>query len=133
MKIFQTMVLATLALTACTSGQKPEEIENPILSIEGGQVQGVICDSTDVIVYKGVPFAAPPVGELRWKKPQPVVAWEGVLQANDFRNASVQAAHDPNDGAYGTEFFETDAPFSEDCLYLNVWTPKNAAGKAETK
>ena len=106
---------------------------NPILNIEGGKVQGVTCESANVLVYKGIPYAAPPVGELRWKKPQPVTPWDTVLVANDFRNASMQAAHDPNDGGYGTEFFATDAPFSEDCLYLNIWTPKNATGNTSAK
>ena len=129
MKKLQLFACAAVAvaLGACT------ESANPVLNIDGGKVQGVLCDSTDVIVYKGIPYAAPPVGELRWKKPQPVVPWDTVLIANDFRNASVQAAHDPNDGAYGTEFFATDAPFSEDCLYLNVWTPKSAAGNPSAK
>ena len=121
-------IACALSLCACSN-----ETGNPVLSIEGGKVQGVVCDSTDVIAYKGIPYAAAPVGELRWKKPQPVVPWDTVLIANNFRNASMQAAHDPNDGAYGTEFFATDAPFSEDCLYLNVWTPRSAAGNAAAK
>lgn len=132
MKLVYSFAAMALALAACTS-QSTTMDENPILSITGGQVQGVLCDSTDVIVYKGVPFAAPPVGELRWKKPQPVQPWDTLMIANDFRNASCQASHDPNDGAYGTEFFATDAPFSEDCLYLNIWTPKDAAGKVDKK
>lgn len=133
MKVLQTLAIAALALTACTGAQKPAADENPVLSIEGGKVQGVICDSTDVIVYKGVPFAAAPVGELRWKKPQPVEAWDTIMIADHFRNAAWQASHDPNDGAYGTEFFETDAPFDEDCLHANIWTPKSAAGNTNAK
>lgn len=117
-------LLAIVAMMSCSQ-------KNPVLSIEGGKVQGVELDQC--IVYRGIPYAAPPVGDLRWKRPQPVVAWDGVMQANDFRNAAMQAAHDPNDGNYGTEFFETDAPYSEDCLYLNIWTPKYAAGHPEKK
>lgn len=128
MKVLQTLFVAALALTACTgTGTQKAADENPVLSIEGGKVQGVFCDSTDVIAYKGVPFAAAPVGELRWKKPQPVTPWDTVMIADHFRNAAWQAAHDPNDGAYGTEFFATDAPFDEDCLHANIWTPKSAA------
>ena len=134
MKKTWTLFAAVLALlsTACTE-QKPVVDENPILTIEGGKVQGVVLDSTNVIAYKGIPFAAAPVGELRWKKPQPVTPWDKVMIADHFRNAAWQAAHDPNDGAYGTEFFAQDAPFSEDCLQLNIWTPKDAAGKADAK
>lgn len=116
---------ALMMLASCQS--------NPVLKIEGGKVKGVVLNTTDCIVYKGIPFAAPPVGELRWKRPQPVEPWEGVKIADSFGNAAVQAAHNPKDGNYGTEFFETDAPFSEDCLYLNVWTPKYAAGHPEKK
>lgn len=134
MKVLQTLFVAALALTACTgTGTQKAADENPVLSIEGGKVQGVFCDSTDVIAYKGVPFAAAPVGELRWKKPQPVTPWDTVMIADHFRNAAWQAAHDPNDGAYGTEFFATDAPFDEDCLHANIWTPKSAAGHPEAK
>mgnify|MGYP004450899389 FL=1 len=103
-----------------------------VISVEGGQLQGVTCATPDVVVFKGVPYAAPPVGELRWRLPQPVVAWQGVRVCDNFGNASVQAPHDPNDGGYGLEFFETDAPFSEDCLYLNVWTPASAVGKPDS-
>ena len=53
--------------------------QTPILTIEGGQVQGVVTDDhSDVIVYRGIPYAAPPLGELRWKAPQPVVAWKDL-------------------------------------------------------
>ena len=61
-------------------------------------------------VYKGVPFAAPPVGDLRWKAPQPVIPWEGVRQAKDYDACPMQSGNNP----YG---------YSEDCLYLNIWTP----------
>lgn len=134
MKKFSLLFAGALALLATSCSEQNVAVnENPILTIEGGQVQGVLLDSTNVIAYKGVPFAAAPVGELRWKKPQPVTPWDTVMIADHFRNAAWQAAHDPNDGAYGTEFFDVDAPFSEDCLHVNIWTPKDAAGKPETK
>lgn len=130
MKTFFTAAAITLLAASCTDSSR--EV-NPILQIEGGKVQGIVSENTEVLVYKGIPFAAPPVGELRWKTPQPVIPWDTLMIADDFRNACCQAAHNPNDGNYGTEFFATDAPYSEDCLYLNVWTPKTAAGKPETK
>lgn len=104
---------------------------NPILSIEGGRVQGQELDK--VIAYKGIPFAAAPVGNLRWRAPQPVQPWDTVMIADHFRNASYQVPHNFQDGDYGTEFFPEDAPFSEDCLQLNVWTPSNAAGNTDAK
>lgn len=126
-------LLATCSLailfSACTT-----TVENPTLQIEGGLVQGVVCDSSEVIVYKGIPYAAAPVGENRWKKPQPVNPWEGTLLADHFSAAAIQATHNPEDGGYGREFFwQGDPEFSEDCLYLNIWTPKSAAGHPEKK
>ena len=60
--------------------------ENPVLKIEGGQVQGVVADDhPDVFVYRGIPYAAPPIRENRWKAPQPVVPWKGVKHHFDDR------------------------------------------------
>lgn len=126
-----SLCLATVAMVGCTSQPKQVAETNPVLTIEGGQVKGLELDK--VIAYKGVPYAAPPVGELRWKAPQPVVAWDTVMLADHFRNASYQVPHNFEDGDYGTEFFPEDAPFSEDCLQLNIWTPSEAAGDTNKK
>ena len=75
---------------------------------ENGIVQGTIEDG--LTVFKGIPFAAPPVGDLRWRAPQPVEKWEGVRQATEFAPGPIQAQK----FAFGN---------SEDCLYLNIWTP----------
>lgn len=108
--------MAAAALVGCNCEQ-PE----PILTIEGGQVQGVAADIEGVHVYRGIPYAAPPIRDLRWKAPQPVVAWEGVKIADKFENPSYQAIQYP--GGYFTEWgYGDEAPYSEDCLYLNVWT-----------
>ena len=110
-------------LAACTP-------KNPVLTIEGGQVQGVQTETPGVTVYRGIPFAAPPVGDLRWKEPQPVVPWEGVKTADTWGHPAWQTSHTP--GGYTPEFFfDGDPEFSEDCLYLNIWTP--AAGKPGAK
>lgn len=121
-------LLASLLLVGCTS--RPESM-TPILTIEGGQVQGV--ESTSSVVYRGIPYAAPPVGELRWQEPRDVQPWDTVMIADHWSAASWQAAHDPNDANYGVEFYDQDPPFSEDCLYLNVWTPKGASAHPERK
>lgn len=131
MKNLVFTILAAGLLVSCASKPAATPDPNPVLTIEGGQVQGIV-DSTCVI-YKGIPYAAPPVGDLRWKAPQPVVAWDTVMQADHFRNAGPQGAHNPNDGNYGTEFFAEDAPFSEDCLQLNIWAPLGAPGNAAEK
>lgn len=102
----------------------------PVLTIEGGKIQGVGTDIKGVTVYRGIPYAAPPIGENRWKAPQPVIPWEGVKVADRFGHPPFQAAHYP--GGYTTEWgYGDEAPYSEDCLYLNVWT--KASGHPEKK
>jgi radical SAM protein with 4Fe4S-binding SPASM domain len=71
-------MLPLLAMLGCSA----PEANNPVLTIEGGQVQGVMADNPGVYVYRGIPYAAPPIGDLRWKEPQPVVAWEGIKIAD---------------------------------------------------
>lgn len=106
------------------------EAANPVLTIEGGQVQGVKTDIKGVTVFRGIPYAAPPIKGLRWKAPQPVVAWQGVKIADKFGHPGYQAVHYP--GGYTTEWgYGDESPYSEDCLYLNVWT--KAPGKINQK
>ena len=105
------LLLPLLALLGCTS----TEVDNPVLTIEGGQIQGILADNPGVYVYKGIPYAAPPIGDLRWKEPQPVVAWEGVKVCDRFGHPGYQAVHYP--GGYATEWgYGDEAPYSEDCL-----------------
>ena len=114
-----------LAFVACGT-----QDNGPILTIEGGQIQGVSTDIKGVTVYRGIPFAAPPIGQNRWKAPQPVIPWEGVRLCDKFGHPPFQAAHYP--GGYTTEWgYGDEAPYSEDCLYLNVWTTK--PGKPDAK
>ena len=122
MKHFYTfcLMLMAAALVGCAE-------QNPTLTIEGGQVVGVETATNGVISYKGIPYAAPPVGDLRWRAPQPVMAWEGVKVPDKFGPACRQTDKTPGE-FYQKEFFwEGDPERSEDCLYLNVWTP--AAGR----
>ena len=110
--------------------QEAEAAARPVLTIEGGQVQGVPTETAYVVVFRGIPYAAPPIGDLRWKEPQPVVPWKGVKVCDRFGHPGYQAVHYP--GGYATEWgYGAESPYSEDCLYLNVWTP--AAGKADAK
>ena len=81
-----------------------------IVMIEGGSVGGV--EAGGVISWKGVPYAAPPVGDLRWRAPRPVEAWAGVREANRFGAACMQT---------------DNVPKSENCLTLNVWRPAKPA------
>jgi para-nitrobenzyl esterase len=83
-----------------------------LILTDAGKVQGI--QENGFMSFKGIPFAAPPVGELRWKEPQPVKPWDGVLKADTFGPASPQAQN---------------LRQSEDCLYLNVWTPAKYASE----
>ena len=113
-----------LVLNSCNNS-------NPVLTIEGGKIKGVDTPTKGIIAYKGIPFAAPPVGDLRWKEPQPVKPWEGVKVADTYGDAAEQVTWDP-ESFYGKEWRASGSvPFSEDCLYLNVWTP--AAGQTGKK
>ena len=75
---FFVLIFTSLALASCSDS-------NPVLTIEGGKVIGVQTPTKGIIAYKGIPFAAPPVGDLRWKEPQPVVPWEGVKNSRYIR------------------------------------------------
>ena len=107
--------------------------QTPIVKVEGGLVQGVPSKSRDVTVFRGVPYAAPPVGELRWKRPQPVVKWEGIRKADTFSKICWQPGNAVGT-FYGNEFYWKEQTVqSEDCLYLNIWTPTKVVGNRESK
>ena len=82
---------------------------------ESGAVEGTTSPDARVRIYRGIPFAAPPVGELRWKAPRPVAPWQGVRKATAFGNRCMQGP------IFADMIFRDEV--SEDCLYLNVWTP----------
>lgn len=89
-----------------------------------GAISGV--DMENYTVFKGIPYAKPPVGELRFEPPQEPESWTGVLKADTFPNRAFQGPQ--NEGFYGKEFYsvpEYMPDCSEDCLYLNIWTPAN--------
>lgn len=112
-------------LLACTFSCNKQ----PIVDIEGGTVQGVPSAASGVTVFKGIPYAAPPVGDLRWREPRPVVPWEGVKVADTFGPIPWQEDLSKMD-LYGKEFYADGMPeMSEDCLYLNIWAPTKAVRK----
>lgn len=99
------------------------------INVDGGKVTGLSSTDGKISIYKSIPFAAPPVGELRWKAPQPVVAWSGIKQCIKYSNYAFQRPMAPM-GPYTAEFRpDTDTVPSEDCLYLNVWTKKDSTEK----
>jgi len=86
---------------------------------DGGSLSGVP-RADGVTAYLGIPFAAPPVGDLRWKPPQPAAPWEGVRKADTFATSCMQ--NQAGSRLPWTEEFMTQGPIGEDCLFLNVWT-----------
>ncbi len=89
---------------------------------ESGVVEGEAVSGSGVRAFKGIPFAAPPVGDLRWREPRPVAPWEGVRSAREFGPRPMQAR------IFSDMVFRDKGP-SEDCLYLNVWTPAASASE----
>ena len=101
--------------------KKVKSADSDPVKIESGLISGVKSDAGDVIAFKGIPFAAPPVGDLRWKAPQPAQAWNDVKKCDALGPSPMQGKPVPF-MVYTPEFLIPESPISEDCLYLNVWT-----------
>lgn len=101
--------------------------------VENGWLEGIPAADPRITAFKGIPFAKPPVGPLRWKAPQAADDWQGVRDASRFAALSMQATPglgNPED-LYNKEWHvDSEVPMSEDCLYLNIWT---AAKKGDEK
>ena len=93
----------------------------PAVRVHTGQLQGVAADGVES--FKGIPFAAPPVGDLRWRPPQPAASWTGIRQAAEFGADCMQGRFGPPPAPGAPPA----RPPSEDCLFLNVWRPSGAA------
>jgi para-nitrobenzyl esterase len=117
-----------IAIFSLLAALLPLSTHGQQVKVTGGLVSGVPGTDPSILTYKGIPFAAPPVGNLRWAAPQPIVAWPGVLKADKFSASCIQQIV-PAFGPWTYEFM-THNDISEDCLYLNVFVPaKSAAGK----
>ncbi|WP_051537668.1 carboxylesterase/lipase family protein [Treponema sp. C6A8] len=137
--VFIILTFSSLALSSCATTKnaaKPVNEKNPhetkIIHVSGGDIQGIWNKDKSVEIFAGIPFAAPPVGDLRWKEPQDVIPWEGVYKADHFAPMAMQNqlgrflnflynayTHQKKSRTY-------KAPMSEDCLYLNVWKPADS-------
>jgi para-nitrobenzyl esterase len=112
---FMIGIIALACTTQSFFAQGPSGLPD-IISVEGGKISGaVLGENKDVKTFKGIPYAKAPVGDLRWKPPQPVESWEGVRQAVKFGCACLQPDIMK---AWGVDY----GTLSEDCLFLNVWT-----------
>ncbi len=106
-------IVAMAALT-CASSAK-----DPVVETQAGVVEGK--SRGDLNIFKGIPYAAPPVGDARWKAPMPAAAWAGAFDASDFGPACLQPVR-----TSGSIYAEDMGAMSEDCLSLNIWAPKGA-------
>lgn len=107
MKQLSLLCIFFMYSTGLIFAQQPAPVK-----VAEGLVQGTVEDG--LTVYRGIPFAAPPVGDLRWCAPQPAAKWAGVFKADTFAPGPIQGGNPPSGK-------------SEDCLYLNVWTPAKSA------
>src|SRR5262245_22972285 len=96
-------------------------ITDPVRT-DGGLVAGAPGTDPEVHVYKGIPYAKPPVGDLRWKAPQPAPDWSGTKQATEFGPVCMQEPYPQN-----SPYYSPLGKVGEDCLYLNVWTAAKSA------
>jgi len=106
-----------LLLWSCTDAPKPLPANQA--QTEAGIVEGTFSEDGAIVIFKGVPFAAPPVGELRWKEPQPVQPWDSIRPCKEFGDDPAQPS------IFGDMNF-LGPKKSEDCLYLNIWKPADA-------
>lgn len=111
----QIIAIATLPifLIGFSDYSKAQIVEKTV-TIDTGKIEGVV--SGDALSFKGIPYAAPPIGNLRWRSPQPVTPWTGIRQTIKYGNDCMQHP-DPSDAA------PLGATPAEDCLTMNVWRP----------
>src|SRR5215510_4155309 len=118
--------ITVAAFAACTSTAHAA-LPDPI-NTDAGLITGDKLPS-GVQVFRGIPFGSPPVGNLRWREPQPVRKWEGVREAKYFGSPCVQNPAPTRQPVNVTTDLPDSPKVSEDCLYLNLWTQAKAANE----
>ena len=136
---FFSFAVVLLLISCATTSQKinptglSKQKYTSVITITGGEVCGILNKDKSVQIFAGIPFAAPPVGNLRWKEPQDVIPWDGVLEADHFAPMAMQKQHSRYYNFLLTLYTHTktsrtyNGPMSEDCLYLNIWKPNETA------
>jgi len=117
-RIGTIIFVMTLAATALTLRADLSTVKTDAGTLSGAPASG------GVTAYLGIPYAAPPTGDLRWRPPQPAAHWDGVRKADHFGTSCMQ--NQAGSRLPWTEEFMTQGPIGEDCLFLNVWTPATA-------
>jgi len=129
---FACLAIILPVLLATSASPQKMAPPGPSVHVAGGTVQGI--SQQGIAIFKGIPFAAPPTGPLRWRPPQPPAAWSGVRDATQPSHPCTQNVHgtdnfiQPLAATYGVTYIPETLDPSEDCLYLNVWTPKLQPG-----
>lgn len=111
--------IATVTMTRTSAGAADRELR---VATRAGVVEGSWSADGKVRAFKGIPYAAPPLGDLRWKEPQPLPAWRGIRKATEFGPRCMQ-------GRIYDDMVFRDAGPSEDCLHLNIWTPRSGGAQ----
>jgi para-nitrobenzyl esterase len=115
----RTLIVCALVMTG---GLLLVAAGDEAVKVDGGLIAG--SSSNGVRVFKGIPYAAPPTGALRWKAPEPVVAWSGTRSAAEYGAQCLQTPY-----AQDSPYFSPPRPQSEDCLFLNVWTAASSGAR----
>src|SRR5690242_17862227 len=118
----KTLFLLLITLLFCTMlfAQLDNDAVAPRVKVANGTLEGI--NVSGIRTFKGIPYAAPPVGNLRWREPQPVQHWSGVRKADKFGPRAMQLP------IFSDMMFRSNG-VSEDCLYLNVWTPSKTGNE----
>ena len=125
--VFTAILVLLLFPCAIAAAQQPTAQPAPVVRVDAGRLRGQMRGG--LAVFQGIPFAAPPVGNLRWREPQRVAPWPGVRDATKPGSACLQSSAGLNPfiaplaAAYGASYTARPVASSEDCLYLNVWVP----------
>ncbi len=107
-----------IGLCVAAAAKESRELKPAHVKTANGDLEGVVSDDGKVRIFRGIPYAAPPVGPLRWKAPQPAASWTGVRKAVEYGARCMQ------NRVYDDMIFRDGGP-SEDCLYLNIWAPSD--------
>lgn len=120
---------STLTMAKSTKNEVLNINPSQAISVSGGKITGFLSKDKIVSIYKGIPYAAPPIGSFRWKAPQPVKAWNTIRKCTEFSASAIQNPQTPV-SCWSKEFIiDTTKGYSEDCLYLNVWTQTKSEDK----
>lgn len=122
------LLLISLSLSALTvRASLHEAIDTYIIQTDYGNIRGyskMVLDKK-LYVFSGIPYAKPPIGRRRFRKPEPLAAWDGILDGTRLPNTCVQEKYEFFPGFSGEEMWNPNTPISEDCLYLNIWVPED--------